>query len=267
MPSSIEWTDETWNPVTGCSKVSPGCDNCYMFAMYPRLRAMRVPGYDARPDVVQLQPDRLDLPLSWNKPRRVFVNSMSDAFHRDIPDHYLLSMFQVMKQSIDRAGHVFQVLTKRPGRAVAWWQQHSSYFPDGWPENIWLGTSVENQKYAPRLTVLARVPAPVRFASIEPLLGPVDLTDWLSTGSLSWVIVGGESGPRARSMDLEWLDSLKSQCVESSVPLFVKQLGTLWARAVDASDLKGGSPSDWPEGIVSREYPINKKTAMQVAVQ
>ena len=267
MPSSIEWTDETWNPVTGCSKVSPGCDNCYMFAMYPRLRAMRVPGYDARPDIVQLQPDRLHLPLSWNKPRRVFVNSMSDAFHRDIPDHYLLSMFQVMKQSIDRAGHVFQVLTKRPGRAVAWWQQHSSYFPDGWPENIWLGTSVENQKYAPRLTVLARVPAPVRFASIEPLLGPVDLTDWLSTGSLSWVIVGGESGPRARSMDLEWLDSLKSQCVESSVPLFVKQLGTLWARAVDASDLKGGSPSDWPEGIVSREYPMNKKTAMQVAVQ
>ena len=90
MPSSIEWTDETWNPVTGCSKVSPGCDNCYMFALYPRLKAMRVPGYDARPDLVQLQPDRLDLPLSWNRPRRVFVNSMSDAFHRDIPDHYLL---------------------------------------------------------------------------------------------------------------------------------------------------------------------------------
>ena len=225
---------------------------------------MRVPGYDARPDVVQLQPDRLNLPLTWNRPRRVFVNSMSDAFHRDIPDHYLLSMFQVMKQSIDYAGHVFQLLTKRPGRAVAWWQEHSRYFPEGWPENIWLGTSVENQKYAPRLTVLARVPAPVRFASVEPLLGPVDLTDWLLTGSLSWVIVGGESGQRARSMDLKWVDSLKSQCEESSVPLFVKQLGTLWARAVASSDPKGGSPADWPEGIVSREYPTAKKPATQL---
>ena len=265
MPSSIEWTDETWNPVTGCSKVSPGCDNCYMFALYPRLKAMRVPGYDARPDLVQLQLDRLDLPLSWNRPRRVFVNSMSDAFHRDIPGHYLLSMFQVMKQSIDRAGHVFQVLTKRPGRAVAWWQKHNSYFPDGWPENIWLGTSVENQKYAPRLTVLARVPAPVRFASVEPLLGSVDLTAWLSAGALSWVIVSGVSGLRARRMDLKWLDALKSQCQESRVPLFVKQLGTLWARAMNSNDPKGGSPADWPDGIVSREYPT-KKPATQITV-
>ena len=266
MPSSIEWTDETWNPVTGCSKVSPGCDNCYMFAMSPRLKAMRVPGYEASPDVVQLKRDRLNLPLSWNKPRRVFVNSMSDAFHRDIPDYYLLLMFQVMKQSIDHAGHVFQILTKRPGRAVAWWQEHGSYFPDGWPENIWLGTSVENQKYAPRLTVLARVPAPVRFVSVEPLLGPVDLTAWLSEGSLSWVIAGGESGQRARSMDLKWLDSLKSQCEENSVPLFVKQLGTYWARGMGSSDPKGGSPADWPERIVSREYPIMKKPAIEVAV-
>ena len=184
MPSSIEWTDETWNPVTGCTRVSPGCDNCYMFALYPRLKGMRVPGYDSRPDVVQLQWDRLDLPLSWNKPRRVFVNSMSDAFHRDVPDDFLLSMFQTMKRSIDRAGHVFQILTKRPGRAVSWWQKHGSNFPDGWPQNIWLGTSVENQKYAPRLTVLGRVPAPVRFVSVEPLLGPVDLSGWLSSGSL-----------------------------------------------------------------------------------
>ena len=266
MPSSIEWTDETWNPVTGCSRVSPGCDNCYMYTLYPRLRAMRVPGYDARPDVVQLQPDRLNLPLSWSKPRRVFVNSMSDAFHPDIPDEYLLSMFQIMKQSIDRGGHVFQVLTKRPGRAVAWWQKHSSYFPDGWPENVWLGTSVENQKYAPRLTVLARVPAPVRFASVEPLLGPVDLTAWLSAGALSWVIVGGESGQRARRMDLTWLDTLKSQCEESGVALFVKQLGTLWARAVGSKDSKGGSPADWPDGIASRKYPKMENPASQITV-
>ena len=191
---------------------------------------------------------------------------MSDAFHRDVPDDFLLQMFQIMKQSIDQAGHVFQVLTKRPGRAVAWWQEHSSYFPDGWPENIWLGTSVENQKYAPRLTVLARVPAPVRFASVEPLLGPVDLTTWLSDGSLSWVIVGGESGLRARSMDLKWVDSLKAQCEESNVPLFVKQLGTLWARATDSDDPKGGSPADWPEGISSRQYPSTQATTTAVAV-
>ena len=266
MPSSIEWTDETWNPVTGCSRVSPGCDNCYMFALYPRLKGMSVPGYDARPDVVQLQPGRLNLPLTWKQPRRVFVNSMSDAFHRDVPDDYVLSMFQVMKQSIDHAGHVFQILTKRPGRAVAWWQEHSSYFPEGWPENIWLGTSVENQKYTPRLTVLARVPAPIRFASIEPFLGPVDLTAWLSAGALSWVIVGGESGQRARSMDLKWLDSLKSQCEKSHVPLFVKQLGTLWARAKGSSDPKGGAPADWPEGITSREYPLKKKLVAQISV-
>lgn len=266
MPSSIEWTEETWNPVTGCSRVSPGCDNCYMFAMYPRLKAMRVPGYGAEPDVVQLLSDRLSLPLSWTKPRRVFVNSMSDAFHRDVPDHYLLSMFQIMKQSIDDVGHVFQILTKRPGRAVAWWNEHSRYFPDGWPDNIWLGTSVETQKYAPRIMVLARVPAPIRFVSVEPLLGPVDLTDWLSAGCLSWVIVGGESGMRARSMNLEWVDSLKSQCERSKVPLFVKQLGTVWARTMDASDHKGGSPADWPKGIADREYPVERKSTTRVAI-
>ena len=265
MPSSIEWTDETWNPVTGCSRVSPGCDHCYMFALYPRLKGMGVPGYTSSPNVVQIQPERLNWPLTWNKPRRVFVNSMSDAFHRDVPDDFLLSMFQVMKQSIDSTGHIFQILTKRPGRAVAWWQEHSSLFPEGWPENIWIGTSVENQKYAPRLTVLARVPAPVRFVSVEPILGPVDLSNWLSEGSISWVIVGGESGQRARSMDLKWIDSLKWQCAESNVPLFVKQLGTIWARAAGASDSKGGSPADWPARIISREFPDRTKPVTPIA--
>ncbi len=266
MPSSIEWTDETWNPVTGCSRVSPGCDNCYMFALYPRLRGMGVPGYSSSPDIVQIHPERLAWPLTWTKPRRVFVNSMSDAFHKDVPDEFLLSMFQVMKRSIDRSGHVFQILTKRPGRAVAWWQKHDSHFPAGWPENIWIGTSVENQKYAPRLTVLARLPAPVRFASVEPLLGPVDLSDWLAAGSLSWVIVGGESGQRARPLELEWVESLKWQCEENVVPLFVKQLGTHWARATDSCDSKGGLPVDWPEGIVSREFPVTKESLTGIAV-
>ena len=254
--SHIEWTEATWNPVTGCTKVSPGCDNCYMYAMYPRLKGMKVPGYEHAPDVVRLQPGRLMLPLTWTKPRKVFVNSMSDAFHRDIPDAFLLEMFLVMKESADKWGHVFQVLTKRPGRAVAWWAKHREHFPAGWPESIWLGTSIENQKYAPRLTVLARVPAPVRFASVEPLLGHVDLSPWLASRVVSWVIVGGESGPGARELDVEWVRSLRRQCDAAGVSLFVKQLGSAWATAVGAL-AKGGEPADWPPDLRVRTFPTD----------
>ena len=156
MSSSIEWTDETWNPVTGCTRVSPGCDNCYMFALYPRLRGMRVPGYELGPDQVQILPQRLELPLSWRKPRRVFVNSMADLFHSKVPSDFITDIFAVMERAGAERGHTFQVLTKRPGRAVGWWELNASSFPDGWPDNVWIGTSVETQKYAPRLTVLAR---------------------------------------------------------------------------------------------------------------
>ena len=150
MPSSIEWTDDTWNPVTGCTRVSPGCDHCYMFALYPRLRGMGVPGYETSPDDVRLLPERLQAPLSWKKPRRVFVNSMADVFHPKVPCDFILQMFLVMAEAADKRGHVFQVLTKRPGRAVAWWEEYQQFFPDGWPPRIWVGTSVESQKYAPR---------------------------------------------------------------------------------------------------------------------
>ena len=132
MPSSIEWTDETWNPVTGCTRVSPGCDHCYMYALYPRLRGMGVPGYETGPDDVRLLPERLLAPLSWKKPRRVFVNSMSDLFHPKVPFDFVVEMFLVMQEA-SRRGHIFQILTKRPGRAVAWWGQHEDHFPDGWP--------------------------------------------------------------------------------------------------------------------------------------
>ena len=225
MPSNIEWTDETWNPITGCTRVSPGCDNCYMFTLYPRLTAMAVPGYETSPDNVRLLWDRLKAPLAWKKPRRVFVNSMADMFHPSVPYEFINAAFSVMEQASREKGHVFQILTKRPGRAVAWWKQHGQDFPGGWPVNVWIGTSVENQKYAPRLTVLSRLPAPTRFVSAEPLLGPVDLSPWLDSGAIRWVIVGGESGPQARPMDLEWVRRLRDQSVRASVDFFLKQLG------------------------------------------
>ena len=149
MPSTIEWTDETWNPVTGCTRVSPGCDNCYMFAMYPRLRAMGVRGYESEPQHVRLLPERLATPLNWKRPRRVFVNSMSDVFHPRVPFEFVHRIFDVMRQAGDERGHVFQVLTKRPGLAVAWWNEYRGEFDDLWPANVWIGTSVESQKYAP----------------------------------------------------------------------------------------------------------------------
>lgn len=225
MPSAIEWTDETWNPVTGCTRVSPGCDHCYMFALYPRLRAMGVTGYGTTPDEIQLLPERLRTPLSWRKPRLVFVNSMADLFHQRVPFEFIFEAFSVMQEAAAKRGHVFQVLTKRPGRAVGWWEEYGDRFPDGWPPNIWIGTSVENQKYAPRLTVLARLPAPVRFVSAEPLLERLELTEWLESDALQWVIVGGESGAGARPMDPDWARDLRDQTTNAGVPFFLKQLG------------------------------------------
>ena len=222
MASSIEWTDETWNPVTGCSRVSPGCDNCYMFALYPRLHAMGVPGYEAAPDIVQMLPNRLNAPLTWAKPRRVFVNSMSDLFHKQVPFEFITDVFKVMREADQ---HIFQVLTKRPGLAVGWWEQCGKHEFGEWPKNVWIGTSVENQKYAPRLTVLGRIPAEVRFVSAEPLLGPLDLTQWLKDKTLNWVIAGGESGPRARPMEEEWALALRDQSDDAEVKFFFKQWG------------------------------------------
>ena len=225
MPSAIEWTDETWNPVTGCTRVSPGCDNCYMYALYPRLHAMGVPGYGPSPANVAPLPERMLVPFRWKKPRRIFVNSMSDLFHPEVPFDFILDVFQVMKAAASERGHIFQVLTKRPGRAVAWWTMHKHLFPEGWPPNVWIGTSVENQKYAPRLTVLERLPAKTRFVSAEPLIERLDLTPWLERGALQWVIVGGESGRHARPMDIEWARQLKDQSTRFGVKFFLKQLG------------------------------------------
>ena len=225
MPSAIEWTDETWNPITGCTRVSPGCDNCYMFALYPRLKRMGVTGYADNPNAVRLIPERLPIPMRWKKPRHVFVNSMSDLFHPRVPFDFIADIFSVMHEAASERGHVFQVLTKRPGRAVAWWAEHGAQYPNGWHPNIWIGASVESQKYAPRLTVLERLPAPVRFVSAEPLLERLDLTAWLERGAIQWVIAGGESGVGARPMDVAWACDLRDQSVGAGVAFFLKQLG------------------------------------------
>ena len=234
--SAIEWTDATWNPMTGCSRVSPGCDNCYMFRQYPRLRAMGVRGYEKSPDHVQILPERFAAPLRWRKPRRVFVNSMSDTFHPHVGFEAITYLFTVMKFWAPL--HTYQVLTKRPGRAVAWWEQVGRHQLHDWPANIWIGTSVENQKYAPRLTVLDRIPAPVRFVSAEPLIAPVDLRPWLDR--LQWVIVGGESGPGARDMSPVWAERIRDDCARAGVAFFMKQM----ARR-----------GEIPPQLLVREYP------------
>ena len=189
--------------VTGCTKVSPGCKNCYMYRQYPRLKMMGVSGYEHSPGVVSLHPGRLKQPERWRKPRRVFVNSMADTFHDMVPDHYLRWLFQAMLAAVDR-GHTFQVLTKRPERALQFWQKYQQDFagecgrPE-WPAGIWIGTSVESQGYAEeRVEPLLGIPAPVRFVSAEPLLGPLDLRKWLGD-VLQWVIVGGGERPRGET--------------------------------------------------------------------
>ena len=225
MPSAIEWTDETWNPVTGCTRVSPGCDNCYMFALYPRLTAMAVPGYETAPDQVRLMPERLRAPLLWKKPRYVFVNSMSDVFHPQVPFDFVYEMFSVMRGGRARKRPRIPGTDQetRASRRVV--EKYEQQFPAGWPPNVWIGTSVESQKYAPRLTVLSRLPAPIRFVSAEPLLEPVNLRPWLDSGALQWVIVGGESGHHARPMELSWVQGIRDDCHEVGVPFFFKQWG------------------------------------------
>jgi protein gp37 len=210
--SSIEWTDATWNPVTGCTKISPGCKFCYAERMAKRLEAMGQPRY-RHGFRLTLQPDVLEVPLHWKKPRMIFINSMSDLFHSDVPLDYIRQCFDVMQQARQ---HVFQVLTKRPERVA----EVADSLP--WPENVWMGTSVENAEYVWRVRELAKVPAYVRFLSIEPLLGPIRR---LPLKGIHWVIVGGESGPGAREMKHEWVTTIRDQCVHRGVPFFFKQWG------------------------------------------
>ncbi len=210
--SPIEWTNSTWNPVTGCTKISLGCRHCYAERMSVRLKAMGQARY-RNGFRVTLHPDVLELPLRWRKPQMVFVNSMSDLFHRDIPVEFIRRVFAVIEAAPQ---HTFQILTKRPARLAAL-SSHLS-----WPRNLWVGVTVEAQPYVSRTAYLREVPAAVRFVSFEPLLGPV--RDVCLDG-IHWAIVGGESGPGARPMQLEWARALRDRCVGAGVPFFFKQWG------------------------------------------
>jgi protein gp37 len=230
--SSIEWTESTWNPVTGCTKISAGCAHCYAERMAKRLKAMGQQRY-RNEFKVTLQPDMLDVPLHWKRPRMIFVNSMSDLFHEAIPADYIAKVFAVMQEA---SQHTFQVLTKRPERAL----ELASDLP--WPANVWMGTTVENADYLHRIRALVQIPATVRFLSLEPLLGPLPK---LPLKGIHWVIVGGESGPDARPMQSKWVFQIRDQCQESSVPFFFKQWGGV-NKSVAGRELDGQLWSEMP---------------------
>lgn len=300
--TTIQWTDETWNPTTGCSRVSEGCRNCYIERTPPFRMAGRKLG-----DPVRLHPDRLDAPLHWKKPRRVFVNSLSDLFHEDVPYEFIRT---IIDTTCAAPQHTFQVLTKRPQRMLCMVRSVFKELCIQPPCNLWLGVSVEDQQTADeRIPILLQVPAAVRFLSVEPLLAPVDLSHLTCGGcgtrsrrnlpadaidccpegenALDWVIVGGESGPKARPCDLAWIRSIVEQCKTAKVPCFVKQLGdyvldrndagfdgempTDWPMDTDVDDpanewnwqgakirirlsKKGGNPDEWPEDMRVREF-------------
>lgn len=236
--SKIEWTEMTWNPVTGCSKVSAGCKNCYAEKLAKRLKAMGVERYK-NGFKVTLQPDLLDVPLHWREPRIVFVNSMSDLFHEKVPLEYIKKIFDTM---VKCPQHTFQILTKRSRRL----SEVAGELP--WPANIWMGVSIEDKQVLNRIADLMAVPAAVRFLSCEPLMGPLDN---LPLGGIHWVIVGGESGPGARPMKREWVLSIHRQCKAAEVPFFFKQWGGV-RKDLTGRELYGRTQDDMPS--VEREH-------------
>ena len=210
--TQIEWTDATWNPVTGCTKVSPGCKHCYAERLAARLKKMANPRY-ANGFSVTLHRDQIDLPLRWKNPRMIFVNSMSDLFHESIPKQFIKDVFHTMKRA---RRHVFQVLTKRSKRLLELSGELN------WSPNIWQGVSVESADYLWRIEDLARTPANLKFLSLEPLLGPIEC---LPLDGIDWVIVGGESGPSHRRIESQWVREIMLQCSAAGVPFFFKQWG------------------------------------------
>ena len=210
--SRIEWTEATWNPVTGCSKVSPGCAHCYAETFAERWRGLPGHPYQQGFDL-RLWPERLEVPLRWRRPRTIFMNSMSDLFHEEIPTEYIAKIFDVMQRA---EWHVFQVLTKRPERLEALAED----LP--WPPNVWMGVSIENRRFVHRADHLRRTPAQIKFISAEPLLGPLGRLD---LSGIHWLIAGGESGPRHRPMKVEWARDLRDRCAEENVAFFFKQWG------------------------------------------
>jgi protein gp37 len=210
--SEIEWTEATWNPITGCTKLSPGCKNCYAERMARRLQAAGNPNY-ANGFKLTVHEHLLDIPLRWKKPRMIFVNSMSDLFHQDVPLQFIHNVFSVMRQA---SWHTYQVLTKRSGRLL-----ELSACVD-WPVNVWLGVSVESSQYTYRIDHLRQTGSHIKFLSLEPLLGPLPDMD---LRGIDWIIVGGESGPNARPMKSAWVVDIKEQCESDGIPFFFKQWG------------------------------------------
>lgn len=254
--TSIAWTEATWNPVSGCTEVSPGCDHCYAKTLAERYR-----GHAAFPNGfdITLRPHKLREPFKLKEPSRIFVNSMSDLFHRGIPLDYVRQILDVIRACPQ---HQFQVLTKRPVRAF-----HTllelGLFGSAMPQNMWLGVSVESQKFCSRIDTLREIPARVRFVSFEPLLERVDPD---LTG-IAWAIIGGESGPKARPFRPSWASPILVRCWETGCAPFVKQMGSVYAREVGATivkngkrqaDSKGENPDFWPEILRVQEYPAEQ---------
>ncbi len=233
--SRIEWTHATWNPTTGCTKISAGCANCYAERLSYRFYRMGKKKY-RRNFKLTLHRDALELPLKWYEPKKVFVNSMSDLFHKDVPFQFTKQVFEIMKKA---DWHHFQILTKRPERMLEFTKK---YYPKPLP-NVWLGTSVENYECKKRIGLLRKTPARVRFLSMEPLIGPVGK---LNLKGIDWVIVGGESGPSHRSLHSEWVVEIKDQCLKKRVPFFFKQWGGFTPKA----------NGNLLEGKVWHDYPV-----------
>ncbi len=265
--TTIGWTDMSWNPIRGCTRVSEGCRNCYAERMAARFSGPGGPYEGLARNTssgprwtgeVRVVEEHMDDPTRWRKPRMVFVNSMSDLFHEGLHGNTISRVFHVMEAN---RRHTFQVLTKRPGRVVGWFADN---YRSEWPSNVWIGTSIEDQETADeRIPHLLRVPAPTRFLSVEPMLGPVDVDKWIrgavaideprpnwqvigAAPKIHWVIVGGESGPGARPMHPSWAQSLRDQCVAARVPFFFKQWGGVDKKAAGRV-LDGRMWSEMPE--------------------
>jgi protein gp37 len=234
--SAIEWTDATWNPVTGCTKISAGCDNCYAARFAERWRGTPGHPFEAGFDLT-LRPDRLEQPLRWKMPRRIFVNSMSDLFHKDVPDSFIDQVFDVMERA---DWHNFQVLTKRVSRMRDYLMGRGRKLP----RHVWLGVSVEDAKVKRRIDVLRGIPAQVCFLSIEPLIGPLRA---LNLFGIHWIIVGGESGPGARPMHPDWVREIRDQCIAQNVPFFFKQWGGIRPKS-NGRELDGREWNEMPVG-------------------
>ena len=241
--SSIEWTESTWNPVTGCTKKSPGCLNCYAERMSRRLKGMGLGNYK-NGFKLSIHRESFYLPDTWKKPQIIFVNSMSDLFHEGIPDNIIIELLDIMRRN---NRHIFQILTKRSER-----------LPNinkliEWPNNVWMGVSVENEKYIHRIDELLVTNAKVKFISFEPLLGPIDK---FTTKGIDWIIVGGESGPGARQLEKQWVIKIRDICLAKHVPFFFKQWGGVWKNR-NGRKLQGKIWNEWPRNYSLLQSMMN----------